>query len=64
MIAAHGHPPCGQVLQETVIPPCADPMTVQTPEQPWMQSHEIADVPQVLLPHVAKIAPPAAMKQS
>ena len=30
---AHGHPPCGHVLQVTVIPLCTDPRTVQTPPQ-------------------------------
>jgi hypothetical protein len=61
---AHGHPPCGHVLQETAIPLCTDPSTEQTPAQDWRQSHEMGDVPQLLLPHVAITAPPAATKQS
>jgi hypothetical protein len=46
------------------MPICTDPRTVQTPEQPWMQSQEIGEAPQVLLPQLTRIAPPAAMKHS
>jgi hypothetical protein len=52
------------VLQETVMPPCSEPTTVQTPAHDWRQAHEIDDVPHGLLPHVASTAPPATMKQS
>jgi hypothetical protein len=52
------------VLQETVMPSCTDPSTEQTPPQDWRQSHEIGEVPQLLLPHVASTAPPALTKQS
>lgn len=61
---AHGHPPCGHVLQETVIPVCTDPSTEQTPLQDCRQLQEIGDVPQLLVPHVTSTAPPALMKQS
>jgi hypothetical protein len=52
------------VLQETVIPVCTDPSTEQTPLQDCRQLHEISDVPQLLVSHVASTAPPALMKQS
>jgi hypothetical protein len=52
------------VLQETVAPVRADAVTVQTPLQDWMQSHEIGDVPQVLLTHWARNVPPARIRQT
>ena len=61
---AQGHPPCGHVLQETVIPVCTDPSTEQTPLQDCRQLQEIGDVPQLLVPHVTSTAPPALTKQS
>jgi len=51
------------VLQKIPTPPCAEPTTVQSPMHDWRQPHEIADVPQVLLTHSAKIAPPARTTQ-
>jgi hypothetical protein len=51
------------VLHTIPTPPCADPTTVQVPLHDCKQPHDIADVPQVLLTHSAKSAPPARTTQ-
>jgi hypothetical protein len=52
------------VLQLMVMPLVAEPITVQTPAQFWMQSHDTGEVPHVLGTHSARNAPPARTRQS